>query len=198
MSAQAQSPTGSMVRNNLANILTWIRIAAVPLFVLLFYLPVEGGRPAAAFVFAFAAVTDLLDGYVARRLEQTSAFGEFLDPVADKLAVGTALVLLVQSEPRMTLALIAAIIIGREITVSALREWMAILGARTTVAVSMIGKIKTTLQMVGITLMIWQAEVWGAEIYDWGFLCLLIAAGLTLWSMFVYVRAAWPFLAEGD
>lgn len=198
MSAQAQSPTDSMVRNNLANILTWIRIAAVPLFALLFYLPLEGGRAAAAFVFALAAVTDLLDGYVARRLEQTSAFGEFLDPVADKLAVGTALVLLVQSEPRMTLALVAAIIIGREITVSALREWMAILGARTTVAVSMIGKIKTTLQMVGITLMIWQAEAWGMEIYDWGFLCLLVAAGLTLWSMFAYVRAAWPFLTEGD
>lgn len=180
---------------NTANTLTWIRIAAIPLFVVLFYLPVTWGRPASAVVFMLAAITDWLDGYVARRLGQITPFGEFLDPVADKLIVAVALILLVQSDQRMTMALVAAIIVGREITVSALREWMAGLGQRTTVAVSMVGKVKTTLQMVGLTLMVWRFDTGGLHIYEIGFLFLLVAAGLTLWSMYVYLKAAWPALS---
>lgn len=179
---------------NTANTLTWIRIAAIPLFVVLYYLPAEWGRPASAVVFMLAAITDWLDGYVARKLGQITPFGEFLDPVADKLIVAVALILLVQADQRTTLALIAAIIVGREITVSALREWMAGLGQRTTVAVSMVGKVKTTLQMVGLTLMVWQTETGGLPVYDAGFVFLLVAAGLTLWSMYAYLKAAWPVL----
>lgn len=179
---------------NTANTLTWIRIAAIPLFVVLFYLPYEWGRPASAVVFMLAAITDWLDGYVARKLGQITPFGEFLDPVADKLIVAVALVLLVQTDQRISLALVAAIIIGREITVSALREWMAGLGQRTTVAVSMVGKVKTALQMIGLTLMVWHLHTGGLPVYDAGFLLLLAAAGLTLWSMYAYLKAAWPVL----
>ncbi len=179
---------------NTANTLTWIRIAAIPLFVVLFYLPAEWGRPASAVVFMLAAITDWLDGYVARKLGQITPFGEFLDPVADKLIVAVALVLLVQTDQRLSLTLVAAIIIGREITVSALREWMAGLGQRTTVAVSMVGKVKTTLQMIGLTLMVWHRDTGALPVYDAGFLFLLAAAGLTLWSMYAYLKAAWPVL----
>lgn len=182
------------MQRNTANTLTWIRIAAIPLFVVLFYLPTEWGRPASAVVFMLAAITDWLDGYVARKLGQITPFGEFLDPVADKLIVAVALVLLVQTDQRISLALIAAIIIGREITVSALREWMAGLGQRTTVAVSMVGKVKTTVQMIGLTLMVWHLETRGLPVYEAGFLFLLVAAGLTLWSMYIYLKAAWPVL----
>ncbi len=179
---------------NTANTLTWIRIAAIPLFVVLFYLPAEWGRPASAAVFMLAAITDWLDGYVARKLGQITPFGEFLDPVADKLIVAVALVLLVQTDQRISLALMAGIIIGREITVSALREWMAGLGQRTTVAVSMVGKVKTALQMIGLTLMVWHQGTGGLPVYDAGFVFLLAAAGLTLWSMYAYLKAAWPVL----
>lgn len=159
----------------------------------------ELARPIAAVVFAVAAITDLLDGYIARRLGQTSKFGEFLDPVADKLMVAITLVLLVQSDPgSVTLALTAAIIIGREITVSALREWMASIGERSNVAVSQGGKIKTTLQMVGIGLMVYREPTLGVDIYAVGFVFLLIAAGMTLWSMCVYLRAAWPSMTSKD
>jgi len=182
------------VQLNTANTLTWIRIAAIPLFVVLFYLPGEWGRPASAVVFMLAAITDWLDGYVARKLGQITPFGEFLDPVADKLIVAVALVLLVQTDQRLSRAVIAVIIIGREITVSALREWMAGLGQRTTVAVSMVGKVKTSLQMIGLTLMVWHLDTGGLPVYDAGFLFLLAAAGLTLWSMYAYLKAAWPVL----
>ena len=153
-------------------------------------------RPIAGIVFGLAAITDVLDGYAARKLGQTSRFGEFLDPVADKLMVTVVLVLIVQSDPRIVIALIAMIIIGREITVSALREWMAGLGARQEVKVSVAGKAKTTLQMFGIAFMVYQQDLFGLELYDIGYILLLAAAGMTMWSMIVYLRAAWPSMQQ--
>jgi len=149
-------------------------------------------RPIAGMVFGLAAITDMLDGYAARKLGQTSRFGEFLDPVADKLMVAVALVLLVQSDPQVVIAMIAMVIIGREITVSALREWMAGLGAREEVKVSIAGKIKTTLQMFGIAFMVYEQAIFGLEVYTVGYYLLLAAAAMTLWSMIIYLRAAWP------
>lgn len=177
---------------NLAIILTLFRIVAIPAVVICFYLPIPQARPIAGILFGVAAVTDLLDGYVARRFNQTSRFGEFLDPVADKLMVAIVLVLLVQSDPRSLVDVIAMIIIGREITVSALREWMATIGERTNVKVAMSGKIKTTLQMFGIAFMVYQEHLFGLDLYNIGFFLLLAAAGMTLWSMWIYLRAAWP------
>ncbi len=141
---------------NLANTLTLIRIAAIPVVMICFYSPMDFARPIAGIVFGLAAVTDILDGYAARKLGQTSKFGEFLDPVADKLMVTILLVLLVESDPRITVTLIAVIIIGREITVSALREWMAGIGARAHVAVRLSGKVKTVFQMFGIGEAVWR------------------------------------------
>ncbi len=186
------------MRFNLPNALTWIRIVAVPLVVLVFYLPVPWARPGAGLLFALAGITDYLDGYLARRLGQTSNFGAFLDPVADKLVVSTALVLLVQSDPDLWLALVAAIIIGREITVSALREWMSQIGARARVAVNFVGKLKTTFQILGISLMLYREPMFGRDVYMFGQLLLFLAAGLTLWSMVEYLRAAWPILRASD
>ena len=143
-----------------------------------------------------AAVTDLLDGYAARKLGQTSKFGEFLDPVADKLMVAILLVLLVEDDPNKIVTLIAAIIIGREITVSALREWMAGIGARADVAVRWSGKVKTVLQMFGIGFMVYERDILGIEIYELGYVLLLISAGMTLWSMIDYLRAAWPSIQK--
>jgi CDP-diacylglycerol--glycerol-3-phosphate 3-phosphatidyltransferase/cardiolipin synthase len=184
------------VKINLANTLTMIRIAAIPAVVLCFYSPLDFARPLAGIVFGLAAVTDILDGYVARKLGQTSKFGEFLDPVADKLMVTIILVLLVAGDPRITVALIAVIIIGREITVSALREWMASIGARGDVAVKLSGKVKTVLQMFGIGFMVYEHDLFGINIYDTGYILLLISAGMTLWSMVDYLRAAWPSIAK--
>jgi len=180
------------LKANIANILTWIRIAAIPVVVWCFFSDIDFARPIAGVVFGVAAITDLLDGYAARKLGQTSRFGEFLDPVADKLMVAVCLVLLVQSDPRIVIALIAAVIIGREITISALREWMAGIGARSDVAVGASGKVKTTLQMFGIGFMVYQLPMFGLPLYTIGFYLLLVAAALTLWSMFEYLRAAWP------
>lgn len=177
---------------NLANMLTLARIVAIPAVVICFYLPIPHARPIAGILFGLAAITDLLDGYIARRFNQTSRFGEFLDPVADKLMVAIVLVLLVQSDPRSFVDVIAMIIIGREITVSALREWMATIGERTNVKVAMSGKIKTTLQMFGIAFMVYEEHLFGLDLYNFGFFLLLAAAGMTLWSMWVYLRAAWP------
>ncbi len=184
------------MKANLPNILTWIRIAAIPVVVYCFFSSMDFARPIAGIVFGLAAITDALDGYAARKLGQTSRFGEFLDPVADKLMVTVVLVLIVQSDPRIVIALIAMIIIGREITVSALREWMAGLGARQEVKVSVAGKVKTTLQMFGIAFMVYERDILGIEIYVVGFILLLAAAGMTLWSMVVYLRAAWPSMQE--
>ncbi len=179
---------------NIPNILTLLRIVLIPVFVILFYLPVEWARLSCALVFSVAAVTDWFDGYLARRWGQVSPFGAFLDPVADKLMVAVALLLLVQADPTPALAIPAAVIIGREITISALREWMAELGARQEVAVSMIGKFKTAVQMVAILLLIYDQPLFGIPIFTVGFVLLYMAAVLTLWSMVIYIKAAWPSL----
>jgi CDP-diacylglycerol--glycerol-3-phosphate 3-phosphatidyltransferase/cardiolipin synthase len=181
---------------NLPNLLTWLRILAIPLFVGIFYFPPSWLSPAnqnlvATLIFAGAAVTDWLDGYLARVLNQTSAFGAFLDPVADKLMVSAALIVLVYLG-RLD-APIALIIIGREITVSALREWMAQIGQSKSVAVSFLGKIKTTSQMIAIPLLLYHENIGEnfnpQEIGTW---FIYIAAVLTLWSMFYYLKAAMP------
>lgn len=179
---------------NIPNSLTIIRILLIPVFILVFYLPYRWTHAAAASLFTLGAITDWLDGYLARKLDQQSRFGAFLDPVADKLLVAVALVLLVQSDPRVWLAITAAIIIGREIAVSALREFMAEMGQRSRVKVATVGKIKTTAQMLAIILMIYRVPVGEVPVYAIGFVLLVIAAGLTLWSMIVYLRAAWPSL----
>ncbi len=182
---------------NIPNALTLLRILLVPVLVLIFYLPFHGHLLVAAGVFALAAVTDWIDGYLARRLEQTTPFGAFLDPVADKLMVAVALVLLVERHNDLLFTLAACVIIGREIVVSALREWMAELGRRTSVAVSMVGKVKTAFQMISIiVLLAVDAERDGSEILAAGVVLLYVAAGLTLWSMWVYLRAALAVMAE--
>jgi len=179
---------------SLPNTLTWTRIAAIPLIVLLFYMPYPWADPAAGLLFAAAGVTDSLDGYFARRLGQISRLGAFLDPVADKLIVAVALVLLVSKDPRPLIVLTAIIIIGREITISALREWMAEIGARRKVAVSQLGKYKTILQIVGLSMMLYRAPLFGMPTYRTGVALTVIAAAATLLSMVVYLRAAWPDL----
>ena len=179
---------------NLPNTLTWTRIATIPLIVLLFYMPYPWADPAAGLLFAAAGITDSLDGYFARRLGQISRLGAFLDPVADKLIVAVALVLLVSKDARPLIVLTAAIIIGREITISALREWMAEIGARRTVAVSQFGKYKTILQITGLSLMLYRWPLFGLPTYAFGVVLTEVAAGATLVSMVVYLRAAWPEL----
>lgn len=179
---------------NLANFLTLLRIAAIPIVVVCFYSPMEYARPIAAILFGLAAVTDMIDGWVARRFGQMSRFGEFLDPVADKLMVAITLVMLVQAESGWFEDIIAMIIIGREITISALREWMATIGERANVKVDVTGKVKTTLQMFGIGFMVYQNDFLGLPIYTIGFVLLVLAAVMTIWSMIVYLRAAWPFI----
>ena len=179
---------------NVPNTLTWTRIATIPLIVVLFYAPYPWADPAAGLLFAAAGVTDSLDGYLARRLGQTSRLGAFLDPVADKLIVAVALVLLVSKDPRWFIVLTAAVIIGREITISALREWMAEIGARRKVAVSQLGKYKTVLQIVGLAMMLFRWQLWGLPTYELGVGLTVVAAGATLISMLAYLRIAWPDL----
>lgn len=180
----------------IANILTMARIVMIPLVVILFYLPYSWSAPAAGLVFGLAAVTDSLDGYLARRLGQTSALGAFLDPVADKLMVAVALVLVASGDPRWFIVVSAIIIIGREITVSALREWMAEIGARAKVAVSNMGKWKTIFQMVGLSFLLYRDDLFGLPIYLLGIVATVAAAALTLSSMIAYLRAAWPDLVR--
>jgi CDP-diacylglycerol---glycerol-3-phosphate 3-phosphatidyltransferase len=179
---------------DLPNVLTVARIIAVPLLVVLFYWVHPWAHPLAAGVFIAAAITDSLDGYLARRMGITTPLGEFLDPVADKLIVATALVLLVGHDARTFIVITAAVIIGREITVSALREWMAHVGARAKVAVSGLGKFKTIVQMTGLSLMMFREDVLGLPVYEIGVVLLVVAAVLTLWSMVAYLQAAWPEL----
>ncbi|HUN71234.1 MAG TPA: CDP-diacylglycerol--glycerol-3-phosphate 3-phosphatidyltransferase [Steroidobacteraceae bacterium] len=179
---------------NVPNTLTWLRIAAIPLIVLLFYMPYHWSDPAAGLLFAAAGITDSLDGYLARRLGQTSRLGAFLDPVADKLIVAVALVLLISKDTRALIVLTAAVIIGREITISALREWMAEIGARRKVAVSQLGKMKTVLQIVGLSMMLYRMSLVGLPIYRIGVVLTELAALATLVSMAAYLRAAWPEL----
>lgn len=180
---------------NLPNTLTWLRIFAIPLVIMLYYVPYQWSDPAAGLLFAAAGITDSLDGYFARKYQQTSKLGAFLDPVADKLIVAVALVLIVSKDPRWFVVLIAVVIIGREIAISALREWMAEIGQRKKVAVSRLGKHKTILQIVGLTLLLFRWDLFGIPIYEIGLMLTGIAAVLTLWSMVTYLRAAWPDLA---
>ncbi|MDD2719989.1 MAG: CDP-diacylglycerol--glycerol-3-phosphate 3-phosphatidyltransferase [Gallionella sp.] len=178
---------------NIPNLLTWLRILLIPVFVTVFYLSDSTIPPPlknlfAMSVFLLASLTDWLDGYLARKLNQTSAFGAFLDPVADKLMVAAALILLVKLGRAD--AVIAFIIIGREITISALREWMAKMGESKSVAVSMLGKIKTTFQMLAITLLLYHENLFGMDCQTVGSLLLYMAALLTLWSMGYYLMLA--------
>ena len=185
---------------NIPILLTWLRVALIPLVVGVFYLPPTWLSPfdqgvASTVVFIVAAVTDWFDGFLARRWNQTSAFGAFLDPVADKLMVAGALLVLVQLD-RVN-ALVAFVIIGREIAISALREWMAQIGASKSVAVSSLGKIKTTAQMMAIPMLLFYGPLFG--LFDtayWGQWFLLLAAILTVWSMFYYLKLAWPLIKE--
>lgn len=177
-------------KNQVPMLLTWLRIALIPAFVLAFWMEGDDERWWAAAIFSVAAITDLLDGWLARRWQVQSALGAFLDPVADKLMVSAALLLLVQSLDNWWITLAAMIIIMREISVSALREWMAELQARAAVAVSWMGKLKTFGQIVAIGMLTWNLS-WSVVLGEW---LLYIAAILTIWSMVQYVRAALPWL----
>lgn len=179
---------------NIPNLLTLARIAFIPLLVVIFYLPYGWSLPLAATLFALASITDWLDGYLARRWDQATPFGAFLDPVADKLMVAVALALLIERYESLWLTLPALVIIGREIVISALREWMAEMGKRGLVAVSWIGKVKTTLQMVALLLLL--GFLPGSPVAQLGVVTLYAAAALTLWSMAQYLRAAWPHLSR--
>jgi len=191
-----QEPTSNSTIYTIPNILTMLRILAIPVIVLVYYLPFEWRYMVGASLFAGAAITDWFDGYLARRWQQSSALGAFLDPVADKLMVTAALVLLVEIHATPWLAVPALVIISREITISALREWMAELGQRASVAVSYIGKVKTTAQMVAITgLLAFPADL-GNWIVLLAYVLLYISTGLTIWSMCIYLKAAWPALKE--
>jgi CDP-diacylglycerol--glycerol-3-phosphate 3-phosphatidyltransferase/cardiolipin synthase len=184
------------MRWTIPNILTLLRIALIPVFMMAYYLPVSWSHVATTAIFGLAAITDWFDGYLARRLEQTSPFGAFLDPVADKLIVAVALIVLVQGNPTLLFVIPAAIIVGREIAISALREWMAEIGERAQVAVSTIGKIKTTAQMTALLLLLYREPLWVMPTQEIGMVLLYLAAGLTLWSMFIYLKAAWPLLSS--
>jgi len=179
-------------------LLTLLRIVLIPVLVVFFYLPYHWTNLAVVTVFVLAAVTDWLDGYVARRMNLLSHFGAFLDPVADKLMVATALVLLVQQNPKAVFALASAIIVGREIVISALREWMASLGQRSAVRVSNVGKLKTIFQMTAISFLLYGEDIGEIPIFFIGEILLYLAAGLTLWSMWVYLHSAWPTILSSD
>ncbi|MCZ4305801.1 CDP-diacylglycerol--glycerol-3-phosphate 3-phosphatidyltransferase [Zoogloeaceae bacterium G21618-S1] len=186
---------------NIPNTLTWARIIMIPVFVGVYYLPdgmmtLPERNLAATLVFGVAAITDWFDGYLARSLDQTSAFGAFLDPVADKLMVAAALIMLVQLG--RTDAMIAVIIIGREITISALREWMARVGRSASVAVAFVGKLKTAAQMVAIPLLLYNAPLLSVQSQWVGTILIYIAAVLTLWSMGYYLHRAMPMLRDSE
>lgn len=180
---------------NIPNILTGFRILLIPFFVVCYYLPVSWAAPVAASIFFLAGITDILDGYLARKLDQSTPFGAFLDPVADKIMVAVSLVMIVEHYAVIWITIPAMIMICREIIISALREWMAELGERASVAVSSLGKIKTMSQMGALFLLIWQHS----EEMEWvGFTLLYIATVLTLWSMIIYLKAAWPALSKNS
>lgn len=190
---------------NAPNALTLLRLVLIPLFIVAYYLPYQSANVLAAGLFIVAALTDWLDGYLARRLRQISPFGAFLDPVVDKLMVVAALIMLA-ADPRVTadvfdarvFAVVVLIIVGREIAVSALREWMAEYGKRSRVAVSFVGKIKTTAQMFAIPFLLWREPLAGFPVLHTGEVLLYIAAGLTLWSMLIYIRLAWVDLVRPE
>ncbi len=186
---------------NIPTLLTLSRIAVIPVFILIYYLPVAWSNVVCTILFVLAAITDWLDGYIARRYELSSRFGAFLDPVADKLMVAVVLILLVDRNPTewsgLFLAIPAIIIIGREITISALREWMAELGESGLVSVSYIGKVKTTAQLIALPFMIHREPLWGIlPVAEIGLFLLYVASILTLWSMVNYMRGAWPILRD--
>lgn len=203
--------THSSDRINWPNLLTLVRISVIPLLVIFYYLPVPWAHLVAAILFTIAAVTDWLDGYLARYLKQSTKLGAFLDPVADKLIVSIALLLIVGeptfqfvsmksnvifSFPTAAITVPAGIIVAREIIVSALREWMAELGKRASVAVSTVGKVKTTVQMLALIVLLYCNSTTPAYLVFIGYIFLYIAAVLTVWSMCVYLKAAWPELTS--
>lgn len=180
---------------SLPNILTLLRIVLIPVLVVIFYLPFARAHAVAALIFALAGFTDWLDGYLARRLKQISPFGAFLDPVADKLLVATSLLLIVGSGEISYVTLPAIVIVGREIVISALREWMSEVGSRASVTVNFVGKVKTAMQMVALFLLLASPPAiswWGVL----GFILLYLAAILTIWSMVIYISIAWPQLSR--
>ena len=185
---------------NIPNLITLFRIVIIPIFVLIFYIDGLAYRHIVlTALFFLAGVSDWVDGYLARKLGQQSAFGAFLDPVADKLMVATALVLLVSANAERSealMALPAAVIIGREIAVSALREWMASIGDATKVKVSYIGKLKTTAQLLAIGFLLYEKNIGSFQPMIVGYILLYVAAILTLWSMVLYLLAAWPSLVK--
>lgn len=191
-----QQVAGKSTFLTVPNVLTLLRIALIPVFVGVFYLPYQWSALACAVIFAVAGITDWVDGYLARKMEQSTKLGAFLDPVADKLMVAAALVLLVEAHATALLAIPAIVIISREITVSALREWMAELGKRASVAVSFVGKVKTTVQMIAITGLLANEPDMQFWVVWLAYLLLYMATGLTLWSMMMYLKAAWPDLKE--
>ncbi|KTD58016.1 CDP-diacylglycerol--glycerol-3-phosphate 3-phosphatidyltransferase [Legionella sainthelensi] len=180
---------------SLPNLLTLLRIVLIPVLVFVFYLPFKFAYTLAASIFALASFTDWLDGYLARRLQMMSPFGAFLDPVADKLLVSTSLLLLVGANSIHYITIPAVVIVGREIVISALREWMAEIGRRASVTVGYVGKIKTFLQMVALFLLLAfnSLDTWGGI---FGFVLLYVAAILTIWSMIIYLAIAWPELTK--
>ena len=181
------------------NLLTALRVAAIPLMVICYYLPQPVSTVGAAMVFIVASVTDWFDGWLARRLGQTSQFGAFLDPVADKLLVSVALILLLHRMDNVFITLAAMVVIGREIVISALREWMAQLGKRASVAVNSIAKLKTGVQMTAIPILLWYpSKPAGEELRLLGLLLLAVAVLLTLWSMVIYFRAFLSTLHEAE
>lgn len=182
------------MRVTLPTAITLFRIALIPLFVIVFYLPFSWANIAATAIFVVAALSDWVDGYLARSMQLESSFGAFLDPVADKLMVVVIIVLLVQANPSIYVALPSVVIVAREISISALREWMAQLGSSTTVKVSFIGKTKTVLQMVALGMMIFSEPLMGLPIFDIGLVTYYVAAILTIMSLAIYLRAAWPVI----
>ncbi len=176
--------------------ITLFRIALIPLFVLVFYLPFSWANIAATVIFTLASFSDWVDGYLARSMQLETSFGAFLDPVADKLMVVVVIVLLVEANPSIYVTLPSIVIVAREISISALREWMAQLGASTTVQVSFVGKIKTVAQMIALGFMIFSEPFLGLPIFQIGLVIYYFAALLTIVSMIIYLRAAWPVITR--
>ena len=178
------------MKRNLPTWLTVLRIGMLPILIFVFYLGYDWSRPVSCFIFIIAGITDWLDGYLARLWNVESRFGAFLDPVADKLMVATALILIVEFDSSMWLTIPAIVIIGREITISALREWMAEMGQRGKVKVGWLGKVKTTAQIIALSMLLYLHDLFGLPIYQIGMVALYIATALTIWSMIGYMRAA--------
>ena len=179
---------------NIPTVLTLLRLLAIPVFGVIYFLPFSWAHPVAAMIVLLAAITDWLDGYLARTLSQTTEFGAFLDPVVDKLMVAIALIFVVGQHYIAFLSIPAAIIVGREIAISALREWMAEVGKRASMAVTFVAKLKTTLQMISLIFLLWYAPGKSLSILWFGVVLLCISALLTLWTMVVYLKIAWPDL----